>query len=40
VHTCNLDHPRALGLYQKAGFTPYGQEATVIDDPRLETSQA
>ncbi len=34
VHTCNLDHPRALGLYQRAGFIPYGQEASVIDDPR------
>lgn len=38
VHTCNLDHPRSLGLYQRAGFTPYGQEASVIDDPRLDGS--
>lgn len=34
VHTCNFDHPRALGVYQKTGFTPYRQAATVIDDPR------
>ena len=23
VHTCNLDHPNALSVYQKAGFTIY-----------------
>lgn len=23
VHTCTLDHPRALSTYQKAGFMPY-----------------
>jgi len=34
VHTCNLDHPRALSLYQKVGFTPYRQASIVIDDPR------
>ena len=22
VNTCSLDHPRALGLYQRVGFTP------------------
>ena len=26
VQTCTLDHPRALALYQKCGFTPFGQE--------------
>ncbi len=34
VYTCTLDHPRALALYQKAGFVPYKQETKVIDDPR------
>jgi GNAT superfamily N-acetyltransferase len=34
VHTCTLDHPRALALYQKAGFVPYKQETKAIDDPR------
>jgi len=34
LHTCTLDHPRALALYQKAGFVPYKQETKVIDDPR------
>lgn len=35
VHTCSLDHPRALELYQWAGFVPYRQASTLIDDPRL-----
>ncbi len=26
VQTCNLDHPRALSLYQRAGFSPIKQE--------------
>lgn len=26
VNTCTLDHPAALGLYQKLGFQPIGQE--------------
>lgn len=26
LHTCTLDHPRALPLYQKAGFALYKQE--------------
>jgi ribosomal protein S18 acetylase RimI-like enzyme len=35
VHTCTLDHPRALAMYQRVGFAPYRQEAVEIDDPRL-----
>lgn len=35
VHSCNFDHPEALRAYQRAGFVPYGQEALIIDDPRL-----
>jgi GNAT superfamily N-acetyltransferase len=34
LHTCNLDHPKALKLYQQAGFVPYKQEEKIIDDPR------
>jgi GNAT superfamily N-acetyltransferase len=26
VNTCTLDHPRALGLYQKMGFVPIRRE--------------
>ena len=36
VHTCNLDHPRALGLYQRTGFVPYRQAMTIIDRLRAE----
>jgi len=35
VHTCNLDHPHAIAVYQRAGFAPYRQETKLIDDPRL-----
>jgi len=34
LHTCTLDHERALDFYQQAGFTPYKQEETLSDDPR------
>lgn len=34
VHTCNLDHPRAVTTYQRAGFAPYRQQTKIIADPR------
>ena len=36
VHTCNLDHPKALEIYQRIGFVSYKQETTLIDNPRLD----
>jgi len=33
VHTCTLDHPSALAVYQKAGFMPYDQKTITIPDP-------
>lgn len=33
VNTCTLDHPAALGAYQKAGFTPYRRETIKVPDP-------
>lgn len=33
VNTCTLDHPSALAVYQKAGFTPYEQKTITIADP-------
>ena len=33
VHTCDLDHPRALGMYQKAGFRVYDRRAAVAMPP-------
>lgn len=35
VHTCTLDHPRALAFYQRAGFTPFRQQVEIARDPRL-----
>lgn len=35
VRTCSLDHPRALGGYQKAGFRPFRQHTVTLGDPRL-----
>ncbi|WP_284223807.1 GNAT family N-acetyltransferase, partial [Brevundimonas denitrificans] len=31
VNTCTLDHPKALPLYQRFGFTPYRQREVLID---------
>jgi GNAT superfamily N-acetyltransferase len=33
VNTCTLDHPRALPLYQRMGFTPYTREERYIELP-------
>jgi len=35
VDTCNLDHPRALSAYQRAGFQPVRQVSKRVLDPRL-----
>jgi GNAT superfamily N-acetyltransferase len=35
VHTCTLDHPRALEFYLKTGFVPYSRSIEIADDPRL-----
>lgn len=35
IHTCTLDHPRALEFYRKAGFKPYARSTEIADDPRL-----
>lgn len=34
VHTCTFDHPRALPLYQRAGFVVYARRQASFDDPR------
>jgi len=31
VNTCTLDHPRALPLYQRMGFTPYAREERFVE---------
>jgi GNAT superfamily N-acetyltransferase len=34
VHTCSLDHPRALATYCATGFAEYARETVRIADPR------
>lgn len=36
LHTCTLDHPKALATYQRAGFEVYDRQEILIDDPRLK----
>ncbi len=36
LHTCNLDHPKAIATYQRSGFVAYKQDTRLIDDPRLD----
>jgi len=35
VNTCDLDHPRALRTYQRAGFSVVGRRSSSIADPRI-----
>jgi hypothetical protein len=36
THTCTYDHPRALGYYQRAGFTVYERRPLAFNDPRRD----
>ncbi len=36
LHTCTLDHPRALPFYLRSGFVPYKRAIEVASDPRLD----
>jgi GNAT superfamily N-acetyltransferase len=35
LHTCTLDHPRALEFYLRSGFRAYKRAIEVAPDPRL-----
>lgn len=35
LHTCTLDHPKALTFYQRAGFRAYRRRVEIAADPRL-----
>lgn len=35
LHTCTLDHHRAVGFYMRAGFVPFRRAVEIADDPRL-----
>ena len=34
LHTCTLDHPRAVPFYLRSGFVPFKREIEIFDDPR------
>jgi hypothetical protein len=34
LHTSTFDHPKALRVYQRAGFAVYARRAVSFDDPR------
>jgi ribosomal protein S18 acetylase RimI-like enzyme len=34
LHTSTYDHPRALGVYQRAGFVVYARRPVAFEDPR------
>jgi GNAT superfamily N-acetyltransferase len=34
VHTCTLDHPRALAFYLRSGFRAVRRQIEIADDPR------
>jgi GNAT superfamily N-acetyltransferase len=40
VQTCTLDHPAALPLYQKIGFSPIGQKREVVHPMTLAERSA
>ena len=35
LHSCSLDHPRALQFYMRSGFTAFARETETFPDPRL-----
>ena len=35
VHTCDFDHPGALGFYMAQGFAPFERALEIIADPRV-----
>lgn len=35
LHTCTLDHPRALGFYRSFGFRAFRRAIEIVPDPRL-----
>jgi len=34
LHTSTFDHPKALRVYQRAGFVVYARRAVLFEDPR------
>lgn len=36
VHTCTLDHPKAVSFYLRSGFVPFKYQIEVLADPRID----
>jgi hypothetical protein len=34
LHTSTFDHPKALSVYQRAGFVAYARRSVLFEDPR------
>lgn len=39
LHTCSLDHPRALAVYRRAGFEVYDQEVLTVEMEVLDSAR-
>lgn len=35
LHTCTLDHPKAIAFYERSGFVAYMRAIEIFDDPRI-----
>jgi len=35
LHTCTLDHPKAVAFYERSGFRAYARAIEIFDDPRV-----
>jgi GNAT superfamily N-acetyltransferase len=36
LHTCTLDHPKAVGFYRSFGFEAFRRAVEIVPDPRLD----
>ena len=39
LHTCSLDHPKALAVYRRAGFEVYDREVVAVEAGVLESAR-
>ena len=39
LHTCSLDHPKALAVYRRAGFEVYDHEAVTVETELLDRAR-
>lgn len=40
LHTCSLDHPKALAVYRRAGFEVYDREIVSVETERLDPAHS